>query len=121
MLDIIDDCRPQPVEVQTWLSAGGAPLEVMASLKAGLTRHWEVMEEVDPAGECSLIVIPVSDDSDDPTFLFYVVNGEARVATIRDDIWESEQVFGSHSDAVAAILAASAADHAVTESAVEFV
>jgi len=107
VLDVINDCRPFTVDAHTWLDTRGAPLEAIAALEAGLTQDWEVMEEVDPAGESSLIVMPASDDSTNPSFLFYVANGEARVATIRGDIWESERVFGNESQAVAAIIAAS--------------
>jgi hypothetical protein len=106
MLNIIDDRSPQTLKTQAWLRANGPPLEVIALLEAGLTPDWEVIQEIDPVGEASIIVMPACDDPAKPSFLFYEMNGKARVATIRNDIWESERVFATSSEAVAAITAA---------------
>jgi hypothetical protein len=106
MLNVIDDRSPRTLKPQAWLSANRSPLEVIALLEAGLTRDWEVTQEIDPVGEASIIVMPASDDPAKPSFLVYEMNGKARVATIRNDIWESERVFAASSEAVAAITAA---------------
>jgi hypothetical protein len=108
MLNVIDDRSPQTLKTQAWLRANRPPLEVIALLEAGLTPDWEVKQEIDPFGEASLIVMPACDDPAKPSFLFYEMGGEARVATIRDDIWVSERVHATSSEAVAAITAAAA-------------
>ncbi len=85
------------------------PFDAVASLSAAASDAWEVERMVDPAGEVSIIVLPTSDDPALPTFMLYEKHGQARVATIRDDVWESDVAFTSGRQAVAAITAATEA------------
>jgi hypothetical protein len=86
-----------------------SPRDVVASLAAASAGAWEVEQNFDPAGDVSIIVVPVRDDPALPTFMLYVEHGLARVAVIRDDIWESDRAFPTGSKALAAMVAATAA------------
>jgi hypothetical protein len=71
-----------------------------------LASTWEVVREIDPAGEVSIVVFSTADDLAMPTFILFEKGGQAVVATIRDDVWENEQGVASYRQAVSAILAA---------------
>lgn len=108
MLDVLDERSIQTFDARTWLGAQTSLVDVMALLTAGVTHEWEVMQEIDPVGEISVIVMPALDGPAKPCFLLYEKNGHAQVATIRDDCWESDSTFASSAEAVAAIVAATA-------------
>jgi hypothetical protein len=110
MNHVIDAYRPtQTLGGQAWLNAGLSSPDVVASLSAGLADAWEVERAVDPSGDVTIIILPVLDAPGMPTFMLYEEDGLARVATIRRDVWESDQAFLSCPKAVAAIIAARAA------------
>jgi hypothetical protein len=83
--------------------------DFVASLSAVSAGAWEVEQMVDPSGEVSIVMFPACDDPALPTFMLFEENGLARVATIRHDVWESDQTYLSNHQAVAAIMAATAA------------
>jgi hypothetical protein len=94
---------------QTRLRDAASPVDVVALLSASLPLGWEVEREVDPTGNISIVVLSSIDHPAMPSFILYEKEGQAIVATIRDDIWEKAQTFTSCQRAVASILAATAA------------
>jgi hypothetical protein len=83
--------------------------DFVASLSAASAGAWEVEHVVDPSGEASIIMFPACGDPALPTFMLFEENGLARVATIRHDVWENDQAYLSNHQAVAAVMAATAA------------
>jgi hypothetical protein len=92
-------------DASTWLGDAVSPVDAIALLSPILASAWEVVREVDPAGEVSIVAFSTADDLAMPTFSLFEKGGQAVVATIRDDVWESEQGFASYRQAVSTILA----------------
>jgi hypothetical protein len=109
MLHVAADPRAQTRHGLDRQDAALSALDVAASLSAASAGAWEVEHAVDPSGDMSIIVLPACDDPAMPTFVLYEEHGVARVATIRRDVWESDQAFPSGRRAVAAIIAATSA------------
>jgi len=113
MVQIRDECRhdrtPRDLYLDTRIPVVPSPHDVVTSLAAARAGAWEVEQNFDPAGDMSIIVLPTSDDPTLPTFMLYEKHGLARVAVIRDDIWESDRAFPTGSKALAAMVAATAA------------
>jgi hypothetical protein len=106
MIHVID--RPCAKTPAGWTgpSAALSQLNVAASLSKAFAGAWDVEHAVDPSGDVSIVVLPVCDDPALPTFMLYEEHGVPRVATIRRDVWESDQAFPSGQRAAAAIVTA---------------
>ena len=91
-------------DASAWLGDAVSPVDAIALLSPILASTWEVVREVDPVGEISVVVFSTADDPVMPTFILFEKGGQAVVAIIRDDVWESEQGFASYQQAISAIL-----------------
>ena len=80
------------------------PLVDAVALLSALKPAWDVEEAVDPLGERSIVVFSAVDDMAMPAFILFEKAGTVVVATIRNDVWESEQDFPSCEGAAAAIV-----------------
>jgi hypothetical protein len=109
MLRAFDGLRAKTLDGQAKPEVVLSPFDIAASLSEAAAGAWEVEHAVDPSGEVAIIVLPARDDPALPTFMLYQEHGLARVATIRRDIWESDQAFPSGRRAVAAIIAVTSA------------
>jgi len=109
MLRAVYETHARTLHGQARRDAALSPLDVAASLSAVSAGAWEVERAVDPSGDVAIIVLPARDDPALPTFMLYEEHGLARVATIRRDVWESDQAFPSGCRAIAAIIAATSA------------
>ena len=83
-------------------------VDVVDELSAALGPKWDVMREIDYAGEASIIVLPAGDIDAMPTLIMYEKQGQAHVATIRGVEWETNHTFSSHRHAVSAMIATAA-------------
>ena len=99
MLQIIEQ-----TDVRTWLGGTMSLIDAAALLSATLAPTWDVEQEVDPAGEASIVVFSTIDDTAMPAFILFEKDGKAVVATVRNDVWESEQDFTGCETAAAAII-----------------
>jgi len=99
MLQIIE-----PDDVHTWLADTMSVVDAAALLSATLAPAWDVEQAIDPAKEMSIVVLSAIDDAAMPTFILFEREGKAVVATVRNDVWESEQDFISCEAAAAAIV-----------------
>jgi hypothetical protein len=90
-------------DVGIWRGDAMPLLDAIALLSA-LKPAWDVEEAVDPAGERSIVVFSAVDDLAMPAFILFEKDGTAIVATVRNDVWESEQDFPSCESAAAAIV-----------------
>ena len=91
-------------DVHTWLGDTLSLMDAVALLSAALAPAWDVEQAIDPAGEISIVVFPAVDDTAMPTFTLFEREGKAVVATVCNDVWESEQDFASCELAAAAIV-----------------
>jgi hypothetical protein len=98
MLQIIEQ-----TDVRIWQGDAMPLLDAVALLSA-LEPAWDVEEAVDPAGERSIVVFSAVDDRAMPAFVLFEKAGTAVVATVRNDVWESERDFASCAGAAAAIV-----------------
>ena len=105
MAHVINETSGQQLAEESSTQAGRSASDVMVWLSAGASGAWEVEQEIDPAGEVSVIVHPTYDDPALPTFVLYEKDGGARVAVVRHDVWETERVFSSCEQAASSIIA----------------
>jgi hypothetical protein len=91
-------------DVHTWLGDTMSLTDAVALLSAALAPAWDVEQVIDPAGEASIVVFSAIDDTATPAFILFEKEGKAVVATVRNDVWESEQDFTSYEPAAAAII-----------------
>jgi hypothetical protein len=91
-------------DVHTRLGDTMSLMDAVALLSATLSPAWDVEQAIDPAGEASIIVSSAIDDTAVPAFILYEKEGEVVIATVRNDVWESEQDFTSYEPAAAAII-----------------
>jgi hypothetical protein len=106
MIHVIDQPCAKTPAASNGSRAALSQLDVAASLSAVFAGVWDVEHAVDPSGDESIVVLPVCDDPALPTFVLYEGHGVPRLATIRRDVWESDQAFPSGQRAVAAIMTA---------------
>jgi hypothetical protein len=90
-------------DVRIW-QGDAMPLLAAVALLSALEPAWEVEEAVDPAGERSIVVFSAVDDRAMPAFVLFEKAGMAVIATVRNDVWESEREFASCVGAAAAIV-----------------
>lgn len=109
MLNVIEETGARTLGWQVGPASALTPSDVVAAQATASSGAWDVEHAFDPTGDLSIMVLPTCDDPALPTFLLYQEHGLARVATIRREIWESDQAFPSGRRAVAAIVAATAA------------
>jgi hypothetical protein len=91
-------------DVHTWLGDPVSLMDAVPLLSAALAPTWDVEQAVDPAGETSIVVFSAIDDTAMPAFILFEKEGKAAVATVRNDVWESEQDFTSCELAATAII-----------------
>lgn len=90
---------------RAWLGDAMSPFDVVAALTSALPSCWTVEREFDPTDDLSIVVLPVRDESAQPTFILYEENGFVAVATVIADSWHGKQTFPTCRRAVEAIVA----------------
>ena len=83
-------------------------VDIVDELSAALGPKWDVMREIDYAGEASIIVLPAGDIDAMPTLIMYEEDGRTHVATIRGVERETNRAFSSFRHAVSAMIATAA-------------
>ena len=94
----------QQHDVHTWLVDTLSLMDAVALLSATLVPAWDVEQAINPAREASIVVFSAIDDTAMPAFILFEKEGKAVAATVRNDVWESEQDFASCELAAAAIV-----------------
>jgi hypothetical protein len=83
-------------------------VDIVDELSAALGPKWDVLREIDYAGEESIIALPADDIDAMPTLIMYEEHGQTHVATIRGVEWETNHAFSSFRHAVSAMIATAA-------------
>jgi hypothetical protein len=70
---------------------------------------WTVDQEIDYAGDVSIIVLPANVEDEKPAFVLFEKNGCVHVATISADEWVSESSFFDAGEAAEMLISAARA------------
>ncbi len=105
MADVVEKDDFRALTDQVWMSDARSKIDVVGTLTSALTPFWMVEREIDPAGELSVVVLPVGDSSDRPTFVLYEENGLVQVSTFTGETWLSRRIFRTCERAVAGMIA----------------
>jgi hypothetical protein len=108
MAHVVEKNDLRDLTEEAWLSDARASFDVGATLTCALAPRWTVERELDPCGDLSIVILPLSDTAALPTFVLYEKDGLAQVSTFLGEDWLSRQAFRTCRRAVAVIIAAAA-------------
>jgi hypothetical protein len=91
---------------ETWLRDARSSFDVGAVLTSALTPFWTVDREFDLSGDISVIILPVGDTAERPSFILYEEDAVVQVSTFVGEEWRSRRTFRTCQRAVGAVIEA---------------
>ena len=106
MNHVVVNCDDGALKDAAWMCSVRSSFDVGNALASALAPFWTIERELDPFGDLTVIVLPVSDTDARPSFILYEADGLVQVSTFVCDDWRSRQTFRTCQRAVDAIIEA---------------
>ncbi len=104
MINDTDTASANAAPATTPARIAGEAFDALGQLAAALAPEWQVEQETDYLGNVSFVTLPKKADPEMPAFILYEKEGQAHVATVRQDTWENDRAFATCDQAVNAVV-----------------